>query len=111
MVSTGASNTLALDTFPEDVSTVILTVQVSNTAGGPVTVSAAVQNSNSVSSFTAASARFLVNNYPLKENNAFDPLSGNLVMTANDQLWIQAGTQDVCDVVVSLLEIANATAN
>ena len=102
---------LASDVEPDEVSSVLLTVQVRNMTAPSVTVpiSAYIQNAESSSEFLGG-ARTLVKDYPLLPKNAFDPLSGNLVMAAGDQLWITAGTANVCDVVVSILEIANATA-
>jgi len=105
------NQTLALGVLPSEVSSVILTVQVSNLTASTVQVSAYVQNSTSTTVFSAASARTLVQNYPLISANSFDPLSGNLAFSANDQLWIQTSVAASCDVVVSLLEIANATAS
>jgi hypothetical protein len=118
-----ADRTLDLGTVPSEVSTVVLTVQISNITGysipSPTPPSAAtalvnafVHNSTaSPPSFDLNQSRTLVYNYPLITNNAFDPLSGNLVLGANDQLWIQVDQALACDVVVSLLEIANATAS
>ena len=106
-----------------EVSTVVLTVQVSNITGftGPtvtppaaqsIFVSAYVQNSAvQPVTFDINNSRLLVNAYPVIINNAFDPLSGNLVMSANDQLWLKANIANACDVTVSLLEIANSTAS
>jgi hypothetical protein len=115
--SLNADKTLAEGIFPEEVSTVILTVQVSNLTGGvgfapaqTVLVSSYVQN-RTIIEFDPDFARSLVNGYPLISNNAFDPLSGNLVLSENDQLWIETDTANTCDVTVSLLEIANATAS
>lgn len=110
ITNTGGSNTLDPQIAPADVSTVILTVQVSNLVGQSVEVSAAVQNAQTATTFDTLSARTLVNNYPLISQNAFDPLSGNLVLAANDQLWMKSSVSGGCDVVVSLLEIANASA-
>jgi hypothetical protein len=107
------NSTLANGVAVDEVSAVILTVQVSNLTTSPpaaVTVSAYIQNSGSTSSFLA-SARTLVEDYRLLGNNAFDPLSGNLALSANDQLWVRASAANSCDVIVSLLEIANATAS
>lgn len=117
------TQTLDQGVLPLEVSTVVLTVQISNLTGlvGPtpappvtpatVLISAYVQNSAVVPpTFDVNNSRLLVYNYPLIMNNAFDPLSGNLVMTANDQLWIKSDAALGCDVTVSLLEIANATA-
>jgi hypothetical protein len=102
-----------------EVSTVLLTVQISNVTGNSqtgtvpsaqsVNVSAYIQNNSSAIAFNSAVARVLVNSYPLIGQNAFDPLSGNLVMAAHDQLWVQTDVANSCDVTVSLLEIANAT--
>jgi hypothetical protein len=119
--STYPDRVLASDVEPAEVSSVLLTVQVSNrtseviippaTAVIPTTIpiSAYIYKANTAS-FVLADARTLVEDYPLLAKNAFDPLSGNLVMADGDQLWITAGTANVCDVVVSILEIANATA-
>jgi hypothetical protein len=109
--NTGGTNSLDVNISPTDVSTVILTVQVSNVVGSDVLVSAAVQNSTTSTTFDENVSRRLVLNYPLMPQNAFDPLSGNLVLAANDQLWMKSSVNGGCDVVVSLLEIANATAN
>lgn len=107
--SGNADKTLAQDVDPAEVSSVILTVQVSNMSAVSVPIAAYIQNAASAASFLG-SARTLVQDYPLIAKNAFDPLSGNLVMASGDQLWVTAGTASVCDVVVSILEIANATA-
>lgn len=111
------------DVLPEEVSTVLLSVQVSNLTGGTgfpepaetVAVSAFMQRSTGVV-YNDTQSRTLVYAYPLMSNNSFDPLSGNLVMSwdatnGGDQLWVQADVANSCDVIVSLLEIANATAN
>ena len=111
LVAGKENQTLALGVLPSEVSAVILTVQVSNLTANTVNVSAFVQNSTDTTTLSAGSARTLVQNYPLISANSFDPLSGNLVFGANDQLWIQNSVADGCDVVVSLLEIANATAS
>ena len=114
-----ADRTLDSGVLVSEVSTVLLTVQISNVTGNSqtgtvpasqsVNVSSYIQNNSSGISFNSAVARVLVNNYPLIGQNAFDPLSGNLVMAANDQLWVQTDVANSCDVTVSLLEIANAT--
>ena len=109
--SSQPDSTLAEGVDPTEVSSVILTVQVSNMSGVSVPISAYIQNATSTAPpLEMSTARTLVEDYPLLAKNAFDPLSGNLVMADGDQLWITAGTANVCDVVVSILEIANATA-
>lgn len=121
-IPTLADRTLAEGVFTDEVSTVLLTVQISNLTGLPgspvdatVNVSAYIQNSTSLTGgvplFDAVNSRLLVHRYPLISNNAFDPLSGNLVLASHDQLWIQCDTAVACDVTLSLLEIANATAS
>lgn len=109
----GTTRTLDSGIRAKDVSAVILTVQVSNLISAPpqtVNVTAYVNNNSSLT-FNSGTARTLVKDYPLLAKNAFDPLSGNLVLAEGDQLWLQAGVANACDVVVSLLEIANATAS
>lgn len=116
--SNNADKTLAQGVRLGEVSTVLLTVQISNLTGNgtapsaqTVAVSAYLYTAPSISTFTLADTRALVSNYPLIEKNAFDPLSGNLVLSDNDQLWIQSSVANTCDVTVSLLEIATATAS
>ncbi len=123
-VASLAGRTLDEGTGVSEVSTVVLTVQISNITGygvpspappaaQTVSVSAFVQNTTtSPPTFDNNNSRTLVYNYPLIANNAFDPLSGNLVLASNDQLWVQCPIAGVtCDITVSLLEIANATAS
>lgn len=118
------SRVLAEGTDPSEVSTVILTIQVSNYTGAPlrgytpqtVTFTAWLRTGLSVLSPTeennsAQDRRRLVYDYPLIPNNSFDPLNGNLVLTAGDQLWVQADLLNATQVIVSMLEIANATAS
>lgn len=52
----------------------------------------------------------LVEDYSVIANNAFDPLNGNLVLTSNLGLYVKCDAKNAVDVVLSLLEIANATA-
>lgn len=110
--NTYSYGTLFQNTGVDEVSSVILTVQIANIlSNNNVNVSAFVQNSTGILINTASPlVSRLVSNYPLIPNNAFDPLSGNLVLSANDQIWVQASSANSCDVVVTLLEIANATA-
>ena len=108
----GTVNTLDQGIKPADVSTVILTVQISNLLTSSVPVSAYVYNgSTKPAVLNTTTALALVKDYPLLAKNAFDPLSGNLVLASGNQLYIQSATANACDVVVSLLEIANATAS
>lgn len=109
ITNNGTANTLDPGIRPADVSVVILTVQVSNLTTATVQVSAFVENGQTA--VLSANPITLVKDYPLIAKNAFDPLSGNLVLASGDQLWITAGVVNSCDVVVSLLEIANATAS
>ena len=94
------SQFLATGTAPADITVVVLTIQCSNNSGGIANITASVTNSGN--------AYHLVTDYPVIPNNAFDPLSGNLILGANDVLTIQSSVAGV-DVIVSLLEIANAT--
>jgi len=63
-----------------------------------------------VKDLTTLTSVDLVKDYPVLANNAFDPLNGNLVLTAKLGLYILCNVPNVVDVTVSLLEIANATA-
>lgn len=115
--------TLEDEIEPSEISTVLLSVQISNLTGGTgfptpaqtVSVSAFMQRSGTLT-YNSANSRLLVLDYPLVSNNSFDPLGGNLVLSwdelnGGDQLWVQTNVANSCDVIVSLLEIANATAN
>jgi hypothetical protein len=100
--NTTAYASLASGTQITDVTVVVLTVQCSNTGDVPVNISASVVNSGVT--------QYLVKNYTVIPNNAFDPLSGNLILTGNDVLQVQSSlSAGAVDVIVSLLEIANAT--
>lgn len=63
-----------------------------------------------VKDLTTLTSVDLVKDYPILANNAFDPLSGNLVLTSRLGLYVECNVAGVVDVTVSLLEIANATA-
>jgi hypothetical protein len=105
------NNTLDSGIAPADITSIALTVQISNLSTvTTVLVDVLVQNSQSLT-FNSANAYYLVKAYPVVPANAFDPLSGNLSLGANDQIWVTSNTVNGCDVVVSLLEIANATAS
>lgn len=104
------NNTLDPGISTLDVTSVVLTLQISNLTTGPVTVNSWVLNSSTIS-YDDNNARVLVRNYPLIPSNAFDPLSGNLVLGQYDQLWVSSSIANGCDVIVSILEIANATAS
>lgn len=54
---------------------------------------------------------YLVKDYSVIANNAFDPLNGNLVLTSKLALIVETDSPGFVDVTVSLLEIANATAS
>lgn len=115
--------TLEDEIEPAEISTVLLSVQISNLTGGvgfptpaqTVSVSAFMQRSG-ILTYSDVNSRSLVLDYPLVSNNSFDPLGGNLVLSwdelnGGDQLWLKTSVANSCDVIVSLLEIANATAN
>ena len=80
-----------------------ITVGMSASFDSTVQVTARIKDLNTNSSVN------LVKDYPILPQNAFDPLNGNLVLTSKLGLYIQTNAKDV-DVIVSLLEIANATA-
>jgi hypothetical protein len=86
----------------------VLTIQTANlhTAFSDVTVTVA----NGVPGGDGVTETMLVNGYPVPPNNAFDPLSGNLVLTDGLRIYAQAATANQIEIVMSLLEIANASA-
>jgi|NOAtaT_7_FD_contig_31_8807856_length_962_multi_3_in_0_out_0_2 hypothetical protein len=121
------NNTLPPGVDPTEVSIVLLTVQCSNITGSPSsptqrkTINLSVWVDNPPDPlYSPVARRYLVNNYTLIPNNAFDPLNGNLIMSSGDSLVVQVSnppaettntsTDNCVDVIVSLLEIANATA-
>jgi hypothetical protein len=125
--NTVPNNTLPPGVDPSEVSIVLLTVQCSNITGSPSSTTARKTINLSVwidnppdPAFLPTGRRYLVNDYTIIPNNAFDPLNGNLIMSSGDSLVVQVsnppgettntGTDNCVDVVVSLLEIANATA-
>lgn len=104
---------LPAGTAPSEVSVVVLTIQCANITGAPgvgpiaqpVNVSSMIANTSDIPGTT----RMLVNAYPVIANNSFDPLSGNLILTARDVLYVQSSVAGGIDVTIGLLEIANAT--
>ena len=108
--------TLPIGVVPTEVSSVILTIQCANITGNaslpsPANTASLVNITAVVTNTVSGTSNFLVQDYPVIPANAFDPLSGNLVLTANDQLQIQSSVASGVDVIVTLLEIANATAS
>jgi hypothetical protein len=111
---TNPTGTLPSGVLPSEVSTVILTIQCANITGlstltPPANVAATVAVTAMV--VNDSLTNYLVQNYPVISANAFDPLSGNLVLTDGDVLQIKTDTANGVDVIVTLLEIANATAS
>ena len=116
------NTTLPLGVSPTEVSVVLLTVQCANISGNssPGVPPRKTINFSVWLESTDGVRRYLVNDYTIIPNNAFDPLSGNLIMTNGDALRVQVSNPTVettntvvdncVDVTVSLLEIANATA-
>jgi hypothetical protein len=92
-----------------EVSAVILTVQISNTSSSPAPVTVSVADGDIGNGQTIENV--LVNSYPIPPNNAFDPLSGNLVLTENLRIYAQTSIPNNVEITISLLEIANASAS
>jgi hypothetical protein len=114
-------STLPLGVDPTEVSIVLLTVQCANITGNSSqTVTSRKTINLSVWVESNSIRNYLVNDYTIIPNNAFDPLNGNLIMRAGDSLRVQVSNPaaettntsivNAVDVTVSLLEIANATA-
>jgi hypothetical protein len=97
------------DYSADEVSAVILTVQVANLSATARPV--AVTLADGVPGAGGVVETTLVKDYPVPPNNAFDPLSGNLVLTSGLRIYARATAADQLEVMVSLLEIANATAS
>lgn len=84
----------------EEISAVILTIQISNKTITDETCSVYITN--------GSSNWYLVKDYEILAGNAFDPLVGNLSLTKDLTLIVEAGGSTDLDVVVSLIETANA---
>lgn len=120
--ATSTTPTLPVGVSPTEVSVVLLTVQCANISGngGTGIPQRKTINFSIWLESLDGTRRYLVNDYTIIPNNAFDPLSGNLIMTAGDALRVQVSNpatetaipsvENCVDVTVSLLEIANATA-
>jgi hypothetical protein len=94
---------------PSEVSAVVLTVQIANIHSSPVAVTLTISDGAVGSAGVVETT--MVNGYSVPANNAFDPLSGNLVLTNGLRIYAQAASGNHLEVVVSLLEIANASAS
>ena len=85
-----------------DVSTIILSCQITNmTTGSVQSASIQVQKSGSAS-FTT-----LLNSGYIPPYESLNPLSGKLVLERNDALYISTNQSGTLDVVLSVLENAN----
>jgi hypothetical protein len=103
------SDGVGTDYSPSEVSAVVLTVQVANTSASPVNTTVSV--TDGVLGSGGVVETTLVNTYSVPAYNAFDPLSGNLVLTDGLRIYAQAASANNIEIVVSLLEIANASAS
>lgn len=85
-----------------DVSTIVLSCQITNTTTGSVqSASLQVQKSGSASFVT------LLNNGYIPPYESLNPLSGKLVLERNDAFYISTSQTGKLDVVLSVLENAN----
>ena len=119
--NTNPNTTLPLGVDPTEVSIVLLTVQCANITGN-ISQGAPARKTINLSVWIENSGirNYLVNDYTIIPNNAFDPLNGNIIMSSGDSLRVQVSNPasettntaitNCVDVTVSLLEIANATA-
>jgi hypothetical protein len=101
---------IGTDYSPDQVSAVVLTIQIANSdVSAPVSATLFVTD-GSIGAVSTTET-LLVKDYPVPPRNAFDPLSGNLVLTDGLRIYAQAATADKVEIVMSLLEIANAAAS
>lgn len=104
------SDGIGNDYSPDQVSAVVLTIQIaSSDVSAPVSTTLFV--ADGVPGGVSVTQTLLVNQYPVPPQNAFDPLSGNLVLTNGLRVYAQTSTTDKIEIVMSLLEIANAAAS
>lgn len=88
------------DVSTDDVSAVVLTLQIANNYVSDTEVSVYVTN--------GVSNWYLVKDYNILSGNAFDPLAGNLILTKDLTVVIEAGGSTDLDIVMSLMEVSNA---
>lgn len=85
-----------------DVSTIVLSCQITNTTTGSVqSVSLQIQKSGSAG-FTT-----LLNNGYIPPYESLNPLSGKLVLEKNDAFYASTSETGKLDIVLSVLENAN----
>jgi len=85
-----------------DVSTIVLSCQITNTTTGSIqSASLQVQKSGSASFVT------LLSNGYIPPYESLNPLSGKLVLERNDAFYINTSQTGKLDVVLSVLENAN----
>lgn len=75
-----------------------------------IDVDASVKVTAKVRDLLTLTDTVLVKDYSVPPNNAFDPLNGNLALSAKLALYATANIPGCIEIIVSLLEIANATA-
>ena len=84
-----------------DVSTIVLSCQITNLTTNTKTVSVQLQKSGSISNVT------LLNSGYIPPYESLNPLSGKIVLERNDAFIIRTNETGVLDVVMSVLENAN----
>jgi hypothetical protein len=93
------SNTIYQENI--DVSTIVLSCQITNLTTSTKTASVKLQKSGSLTNIT------LLNGGYIPPYESLNPLSGKVVLERNDAFIITTNETGVLDVVLSVLETAN----
>jgi hypothetical protein len=85
----------------EDVSTIILSCQITNVTSSIQTVSVQIQKSGSVGNVT------LLKNGGIPPSESLNPFGGKIVLESSDTLHMSTATSGSLEIVMSVLENAN----
>lgn len=81
---------------PIGYSTVVLLAQISNITGNIIAVTAQIEQAGNITS--------LIENAPLPPNDAYNALTGRLIMNYGDQFKVSANVNSSSQLTLSILE-------
>jgi hypothetical protein len=111
----GTNTTSTVYTAPIGVTSIILMAQIANVTTGTVSVNfqhfrkrQVLQDAQGNGAQPANTATFLVKNFGIPANDAGTPLGGKMIIESLDSIRAWASAPDSLQLVLSVLETANA---
>jgi hypothetical protein len=109
-----SSTTATVYTAPIGVTAIILMAQIANLTTTTQTVSFLHYRTRPVladaqgNGYQSTGSSYLVKDFAIPENDAGTPLSGKMIIESLDKVYAYAGNADSLQLVMSILETANA---